>query len=385
MGAGRTDRHAHAPRKSSGPRYSIIPAAAVYDGRVKPSALRILGALGVYADNEGWCFPQQSTIADDLGYNRARVSEAIVCLAKLGYVACELRVEKGRGLRGLWYRVVLDTPGRRDAGELDTRGGAGVRKTEHREGAEQNGETGPVFAKPNTGAGVRSTATPVFAKPNTGYIDERSQENEAPIVPASGDGLKTKTQKPKAGDRRAAKAQRDPPGFTEAWAMWPKPGSSKKRALKAWREHRATGAEKLAAVKAYLGSQQARAKDGLYVAYFQNWLTNSLGSFVERVQRSQARSLGQKRGRGDAPDVSAVFPAWSAALEALRRHDPAVFESYWRPCRPITDTPLRVVAGSILGFERLTREHAPRAERVLGLKIVILDPREVRADCAVLS
>lgn len=267
---------------TKGPRYSVIPSRAVYDTTLTPRALRVLCALGVHSDNDGWCFPDQATIALELGLSRGRVSTAIVDLVKRGYIACEIRVQKGRGMRGLWYRVVLDQPGKPPP-DVDTRDSTGVTKREHRVGAEQNGETDPVSPNGNTGAGVTKRRGAVSPNGNTGYIAERPKRTNTPIAPASGGRASCTTR------GRAEKRERIPAAFAEAWALWPKPGSNKARALEAWRAHRATGAMKLAAVKAYLATKQAQAENHRYVPYLQRWLANSLASFVEVAQREAKR------------------------------------------------------------------------------------------------
>jgi len=274
---------------TKGPRYSIIPSRAVYDPRLTPRALRVLCALGVHSDNDGWCFPDQATIARDLGMSRPRVSTAIVLLTELGYVACELRVQKGKGMRGLWYRVILDTPGKPPVDE-PTRASAGVTEREHRRTREQNEEGDPVLPNGNTGAGVTKRCAPVLPNGNTYYKDEQSQLNDTPLSPPqAGDARGRKTRKAKASKR--GKVERSPPGFDDAWALWTKLGSSRAASMKAWRAHRATGAVKLAAVKLYLASKQAQSENGRFVPYMQRWLNGSLGSFVEAAKRAEkARS-----------------------------------------------------------------------------------------------
>ena len=266
-----------------GPRYSVIPSRAVYDTRLTPRAMRVLCALGVHSDSDGWCFPDQKTIAKDLAMSRARVSGAIVELAEFGYIACELRVQKGKGMRGLWYRVILDTPGKPPIEDATSASGA-VTKREHRRRAEQNGETGPVSPNGNTGAGVTKRCEPVLPNGNTGYIVERPNRTRIPLNPPQAGEARARKSKSKRGRRRAV----EPREFVEAWELWTKAGSNRTAALKAWREHRASGKRKLGAVRAYLASKQAQAENGRFVPYMQRWLRDSLGSFVE-VADKQAR------------------------------------------------------------------------------------------------
>lgn len=94
----------------SNARFSIIQSRAVKDKKVSDAQLRTLNALGMYADQFGWCFPSQTRLAEDLGKSRESVNRDISALAKLGYV------EKHRNRRqgGTWssnsYRLVFDKP-----------------------------------------------------------------------------------------------------------------------------------------------------------------------------------------------------------------------------------------------------------------------------------
>lgn len=91
-------------------RLSMIPSDALDDVRMSPAALRVLMAIGSYADvKTGICYPRQQTIAARLGIARQAVSRQLAALVRLGYI--EL-VEHRRGTNGQQlssvYRVVLD-------------------------------------------------------------------------------------------------------------------------------------------------------------------------------------------------------------------------------------------------------------------------------------
>ena len=89
-------------------RLSIIPAKAIADPALNATALRVLCALGTYTDDNGWCFPKQSSLADDLGIGRAAVNRAVQILKAQGYVEVyeQRRRDGGRGANS--YRVILD-------------------------------------------------------------------------------------------------------------------------------------------------------------------------------------------------------------------------------------------------------------------------------------
>ena len=67
-------------------RFSIVPAAAVYDERLSGPAFRTLCALGVYGDRNGWCWPSQQRLAEMLHKSRQAVSKDIQQLVEFGYV-----------------------------------------------------------------------------------------------------------------------------------------------------------------------------------------------------------------------------------------------------------------------------------------------------------
>jgi hypothetical protein len=83
---------AHRPNKA--PRtgqLSIIPAAAAFDPSLGKAALRVLCALGAFANRQGRCWPATTTLAAELGISDRRVR---VCLRKLeanGYLRTEHR------------------------------------------------------------------------------------------------------------------------------------------------------------------------------------------------------------------------------------------------------------------------------------------------------
>lgn len=89
-------------------RLSIIPAKAIADPALNATALRVLCALGTYTDDNGWCYPGQQRLADDLGIGRAAVNRAIQCLATQGYVEVHKQQRRDGGRGTNLYRVILD-------------------------------------------------------------------------------------------------------------------------------------------------------------------------------------------------------------------------------------------------------------------------------------
>lgn len=78
-------------------KYSIIPARAVYDPKLPHHVLRTLCAICVYSDQEGYCWPSQSTLARNIGVTRETINRHIRQLKSLGYIMVERRYKKDGG------------------------------------------------------------------------------------------------------------------------------------------------------------------------------------------------------------------------------------------------------------------------------------------------
>jgi helix-turn-helix protein len=89
----------------SNARFSIIQAKAVRDPRVSDAQLRVLNALGMYSDKDGWCYPSQSTLAEDINRSRQTVNGYVADLVELGYVEKHRRFDNS-----VLYRLLFDTP-----------------------------------------------------------------------------------------------------------------------------------------------------------------------------------------------------------------------------------------------------------------------------------
>lgn len=91
-------------------RLSIIPAKAVTDRRLNETCLRVLGQIGTYTDNEGWCYPRQGEIGKALGIGRPAVNRAVAKLAEIGYLEVHPQRRNDGGKAANLYRVILDPP-----------------------------------------------------------------------------------------------------------------------------------------------------------------------------------------------------------------------------------------------------------------------------------
>lgn len=133
------------------PRYSLFAARAVFDPRLSATDVRVLAALGTYANKQGWCHPKQETIAIRVGLKRPTVALAIKRLAELGYLEKQGLTTPGRGRTGSKYRVKLDID---DPMFADTTSGADVAMAD--------------VGEPDIGgADVRLDARPMFAQTNS--------------------------------------------------------------------------------------------------------------------------------------------------------------------------------------------------------------------------
>lgn len=88
----------------SGPRFSIVPAAAITDTRLDGWGVRVLCLLGRHTNDNGWCHRSQAKMAVELGCSRPLVNRALKDLAACGYV----ETKPHESLPILHYRVRLD-------------------------------------------------------------------------------------------------------------------------------------------------------------------------------------------------------------------------------------------------------------------------------------
>jgi hypothetical protein len=175
MGAVRALRPPMSAGGHSG-RLSILQAVAIDDVRVGAAALRMLVALGTYADTDtGWCRVRMRTIGDRLGVSRQAASKALSQLAQYGYVEIRDEHDPRTGSRvASSYRLIMDfdLPDQyRRTPQPDIAGGVNLTLR----------TPTPDVAVP-VNPGLTGTATPEIAVPATSEvaaIEERPKVNDS--------------------------------------------------------------------------------------------------------------------------------------------------------------------------------------------------------------
>lgn len=90
-------------------RFSVIAAKAVRDPRVTDSQLRTLAIVGMFTDENGFCYPSLKTIAEIKGVSKQAISKDIAELEKFGYLKRIPRY-KGKARLSNLLQVRLDFP-----------------------------------------------------------------------------------------------------------------------------------------------------------------------------------------------------------------------------------------------------------------------------------
>lgn len=94
----------------TGPRYSIVPADAYSDDRMKDLHIRVLGILGTHTNNNGWCEVNQRVIAEKCGRTRETINRTIRDLCEFGYLSKQEQRTKANGRTINLYQVLMDRP-----------------------------------------------------------------------------------------------------------------------------------------------------------------------------------------------------------------------------------------------------------------------------------
>lgn len=283
----------------SNARYSIFAARAVFDvENVTATELRVLAALGTYANDEGWCYPNQTTLAERLKLTRQTISGAIKKLVEKGYVETEVRTAKGRGKVGYNYRVVLDLKRGNALPKADDErpdiGEGRQRPMPTTAAADFGADRDPMSAQasvPNKDS-TNPSERPQQSSSSNEDEDIRRKQREAYEAME-----REKAGKPKGkGKAKGARKRVEyTPEFNAIWLSWPANRRANSDKQKAFARY-LTGAAEFghdavaAAAKHYLASPGARKENHAYCCLVEVFMNGKLEAAVEA-----AREAGQPR------------------------------------------------------------------------------------------
>ena len=306
----------------SGPRYSIIPARAVFDDRLSAHEKIILAALGTYTDRDGWCYPSQKLLCDRLGIARSTLCAGLKRLAskEIGYIEVQPRTAKGRGKIGNEYRVKTDLP------PLSVVVDNGLEKpmSGWADNGQQAIETAPMSAVQDNGADVRPAGHANVRPHGHRIIESNDPKEERPHSSCSNEQEQLvlkgdpdprpelKPKKPRTAKSKTAYTE----AFNEVWMLWPahrRANSDKRKAFERYTTGVADfGAEKIeAAAKRYLSLPSTRKEDYQFCCLVEVFMNGKLEAAVEAVgtpgaARPEKTPVGFKL-IGHKPDGTPVY------------------------------------------------------------------------------
>ena len=284
-----------------GPRFSIIPARAILNKSLTDLDIRILGILGIHADRSGWCFKNQSKIAEELDVTRRAVNRSIARLASEGLIE-KKEFERAKGKSGLrsinTYRILFDDdagPQQETIEALSPEGDGGdVLRL-----SDLNGSTLGLQGLNSCDPTVSTVGTP-GSQLNVPLLTIPLEQSKTPLPPKGDDAVESlplEDLEVKPAKKPAAKSKRKPktgaPAYTgkfqEAWLAFPeRTGMSKAKAFQSWQEQ---GCEEIAdiiiaAVKAFavLVAQKKRQRPDFSVKHMQGWLTERRWEAFEEAE-----------------------------------------------------------------------------------------------------
>jgi predicted transcriptional regulator len=106
--------------------WTVLPSRACNDIRFKknPTTFLVLAQLGMYTNRAGVCWPNQITIAKNLGVTQSAISQHIKRLVQWGYISYLKRNKFHKNLKGNKYFMVFDE-------NISPEEAISVQKTEH--------------------------------------------------------------------------------------------------------------------------------------------------------------------------------------------------------------------------------------------------------------
>jgi DNA-binding Lrp family transcriptional regulator len=108
--------------------WTVLPSRSCNDKRFKknPTTFLVLAQLGQYTNRAGVCFPNQSTIAKNLGVSQPAISQHIKKLVEWGYISYLKRNKFHKNLKGNKYFMIFDE-------KITPDEAISAQKTEHQE------------------------------------------------------------------------------------------------------------------------------------------------------------------------------------------------------------------------------------------------------------
>jgi hypothetical protein len=140
-------------------RMSVIPARAVSDPELSDGAFRTLAALGIFGDQNGWCYPSYATLARIRGLSKSAIAKHIAELVERGYLNVHHRYDGVTGAqRASMLQIRFDY-----APDPDDKSGYVVKKVEPKGEARNTVEASSRF---------RGGNPPYTSEVNGGYTSE---------------------------------------------------------------------------------------------------------------------------------------------------------------------------------------------------------------------
>lgn len=232
----------------SGPRYSIIPAAAVVDPRLEGRDLQVLALLGTHTNEDGWCRRSQVKMAEQLKCARSTVQAALRRLGEAEYVEVKTEMRRDGGDASHWYRVRLDVTSEQSSA-------AGSHALYDDDTPCRQAGTPADRSAPPAGSGSAPPAAP----------------GSAPLTKDSNDKDSTIPPKAPKGARETRANEDDEEGFGRFFEVWTSADPAQRfdnrgRAFAAWRS--LTSSERAAAampatIAAVIAGQRRAKRTGL--------------------------------------------------------------------------------------------------------------------------
>lgn len=88
--------------------FARVPTGAISDLRVGDRELRVIAAIAKYADKDGWAYPSEKKLGDDLGVTRTAIHRQINKAVAHGYIKRSRRTKPTGGYSSNLYRVIFN-------------------------------------------------------------------------------------------------------------------------------------------------------------------------------------------------------------------------------------------------------------------------------------